>query len=226
MNGGYTQKKYKTGAGSARSGSENAFNEPLMKHVLHKVRLWVSTIRLLPHWLLFNLHANRGVMQYDAARWLALLHIHRKTQAGFLHLMTFVPEFRNLFYYRAGGYALPLKLLCPPLRTLYLEAGQIGPGLFIQHGFATIIAARSVGKDCWINQQVTIGFSNPTDQPVIEDNVTIHAGAKVIGKVTVGSNSKIGANAVVVKDVPENCTVVGVPAYIVRRNGLRVTQEL
>lgn len=219
------KKKYKTGDHPTRSIYGNAFNEPHMKHALNKVRLLVSTLRLVPHWLLFNLHANRKVMQYDTSRWLTILRIDRKEQVGFLHLMTFVPEFRNLFYYRAGGWALPLKLLCAPLRTLYLEAGQIGPGLFIQHGFATIVAARSVGKDCWVNQQVTIGFSNPTDQPVIEDNVTIHAGAKVIGKVTVGSNSKVGANAVVVKDVPENCTVVGVPAHIVRRDGLRVTQE-
>ncbi len=220
------KKKYKVGDRSTRSIYGNAFNQPHMKNALNKLRLLVSTIRLVPHWLLFNLHANRRVMQYDTSRWLTILRIHRKEQVGFLHLMTFVPEFRNLFYYRAGGFALPLKLLCSPLRTLYLEAGQIGPGLFIQHGFATIIAAKSIGRDCWINQQVTIGFSNPTDHPVIEDNVTIHAGAKIIGKVTVGSNSKVGANAVVVKDVPGNCTVVGVPAHIVRRNGLRVTQEL
>jgi serine O-acetyltransferase len=108
------------------------------------------------------------------------------------------------------------------MNTLFISTKDIGEGLFIQHGFATIIAAKSVGKNCWINQQVTIGFSNVTDCPVIGDNVTINAGAKIIGKVTMGNNSTAGANAVVVKDVPENCTVVGVPAYIVRRNGIKV----
>ena len=112
------------------------------------------------------------------------------------------------------------------MNTLFIGGKEIGPGLFIQHGFSTIISAKSIGKDCWINQQVTIGYSNVMDCPVIGDNVTINAGAKVIGKVSIGNNSKVGANAVVVKDVPENCTVVGVPAYIVRRNGMRVNEKL
>jgi serine O-acetyltransferase len=103
---------------------------------------------------------------------------------------------------------------------------DIGPGLFIQHGFSTIIAAKSIGENCWINQQVTIGYSNATDCPIIGNNVTINAGAKIIGKVLVGNNTKVGANAVVVKNVPENCTVVGVPAYIVRRNGIKTKEEL
>ena len=62
--------------------------------------------------------------------------------------------------------------------------------------------------------------------PFNRDNVTVCAGAKVIGGVTIGKNSKVGANAVVVKDVPVNVTVVGVPARIVRRNGIRVDEAL
>jgi serine O-acetyltransferase len=112
------------------------------------------------------------------------------------------------------------------MTTLFLYTEDIGKGLFIQHGFSTIIAAESIGKNCWINQQVTIGYSNATDCPAIGDNVTIYAGAKVIGKVQIGDNVRIGANAVVVKNVPDNCTVVGVPAYIVRRNGNRMNEPL
>lgn len=197
-----------------------------MKHVLRRVFFLISTIRLIPHWLLFKLHPNAAVIQYDTTRWLGILHIHKSLQPGFLHLMTYVPEFRNLFYYRVGGYGKLLKVLCRPLSTLYIVAKRVGPGLFIQHGFASIIDAESIGKDCWINQQVTIGYSNATDHPTIRDNVFIYAGAKIIGKVTVGHNSKVGANAVVVKDVPENCTVVGVPAYIVRKNGVKTKEKL
>ncbi|NVO86098.1 serine O-acetyltransferase [Hymenobacter terrestris] len=108
------------------------------------------------------------------------------------------------------------------METLYLSTPNIGPGLFIQHGFATIIAAKSIGRDCWINQQVTIGFSNDIDCPIIEDNVKIFAGAKIIGKVIIGSNSIIGANTVIVKNIPKNCTVVGSPAYIIKVDGVRV----
>lgn len=103
---------------------------------------------------------------------------------------------------------------------------DIGGGLIIQHGVATIIAARKIGKNGWINQQVTIGYTNDTDCPTLGDNVTVGAGAKVLGDVTVGNNVVIGANAVVVKDVPDDCVVVGVPARIVRRDGARVDKPL
>ena len=73
---------------------------------------------------------------------------------------------------------------------------------------------------------MTIGYSNATDAPVLLDNVQVKAGAKIIGKVTVGNNCIVGANAVVVKDVPDNCTVVGVPAYIVKKDGINVRMSL
>jgi serine O-acetyltransferase len=112
------------------------------------------------------------------------------------------------------------------MSTLYITTSDVGPGLFIQHGFSTIISAKKIGQNCWVNQQVTIGYSNDTDCPTIGNNVQICAGAKVIGNVNVGDNSIVGANAVVVKDVPANCTVVGIPAYIVRRNGVKTKEPL
>ncbi|SKC18959.1 serine O-acetyltransferase [Dyadobacter psychrophilus] len=105
------------------------------------------------------------------------------------------------------------------MSTLYIHTPQIGEGLFIQHGFSTIINAAAIGKNCWINHQVTIGFTNSTDCPTIMDNVTIYAGAKVLGGIVVGDNAIVGANAVVVKDVPQDCTVVGIPARIIKKNG-------
>lgn len=98
-----------------------------------------------------------------------------------------------------------------------LTARKLGGGIFIQHGYATIIAPHSIGKNCWVNQGVTIGYTNDTDCPTIGDNVTIYAGAKVLGNVTVGDNSIIAANAVVVKDVPANVIVGGVPAKIIKQ---------
>jgi serine O-acetyltransferase len=112
------------------------------------------------------------------------------------------------------------------MSTLYIYTRDIGSGLFIHHGFATIISAKKIGRNCWINQQVTIGFSNDTDCPTLGDNVIVYAGAKILGNVRIGDNSIVGANAVVVRDVPQNCTVVGVPAYIVRRNGVKVKESL
>ena len=104
------------------------------------------------------------------------------------------------------------------METLYITAPQIGPRLYIQHGFATMISAQSIGSDCWINQQVTVGYTFDHDPPVIGNGVRISAGAKVVGNITIGDNVVIAANAAVVKDVPENAVVGGVPAKIIGEN--------
>lgn len=167
----------------------------------------------------------------DIKRWeeivlKSILHEKRGKLYLFIRLMTFFPEYRNLFYFRIGVFGRLLALSCKPISTLLIGADEIGPGLFIQHGFCTIISARSIGRNCWINQQVTIGYSNIEDCPILGDDVVVNAGAKIIGNVRVGNRTTVGANAVVVKDVPDNCTVVGVPAYIVRRNGIRTREKL
>lgn len=79
-----------------------------------------------------------------------------------------------------------------------------------------MIACKHIGKNCWINQQVTIGYSDATNCPYIGNDVQIKAGAKVIGNVNVGDDVIIGANAVVVKDVPSHSIVVGIPARIIK----------
>lgn len=192
---------------------------------MKKILVAISSIRLIPHIILLNLSSQKSGIKYEITRWLKLSQIDEGVQFGFLYLMTFYPEYRNLFYYRIGPISLILNFLCPRMDTLFISTKNIGFGLFIQHGFATIIAAKSIGKDCWVNQQVTIGF-NDAESPVLNDNVNIKAGAKVIGDVTIGSNSTVGANAVVVKNVPENCVVVGVPAYIIKRDGVKVKHDL
>jgi serine O-acetyltransferase len=201
---------------------------PTLKNIIYRTFILVSSIRLIHHFVVYNVHHKKNIIQYDVEKWLENMGLNKEygIQFGFLFLMTFVKEYRNLYYNRIGHISIILKYLCKPMNTLFINTREIGPGLFIQHGFSTIITAKSIGKDCWINQQVTIGYSNKTDCPIIGDNVTINAGAKVIGKVIIGKNSRVGANAVVVKNVPENCTVVGVPAYIVRKNGIKTRETL
>ncbi len=180
----------------------------------------------MPHLIVLNTHHSKAIIRYDIKRWLSILGIDCGNGKGFILLMKKFPEFRNLFYYRISDISNFLEFLCPKMSTLQISVEQIGKGLFIQHGVSTRIGAKSIGEDCWINQQVTIGFSNANDCPVLKDNVTIYAGAKVIGDVTIGNNSIVGANAVVVKNVPQDCVVVGVPAYIVKRNGVKVKEPL
>lgn len=92
--------------------------------------------------------------------------------------------------------------------------------VFFEHGFSTIITARHIGKETWIHQQVTIGFSSTAigyGNPWIGDKCYIGAGAKILGPVHVGNNVIIGANAVVIRDVPDNTMVAGVPAVPIKR---------
>jgi serine O-acetyltransferase len=99
---------------------------------------------------------------------------------------------------------------------LDLTATVIGPGLFISHGHGTVLAAARIGANLQVHQGVTIGWDYRGDRgPVIEDDVFIGAGAKVLGAVTIGHGARIGANAVVLSDVPAGATAVGVPARII-----------
>ena len=97
---------------------------------------------------------------------------------------------------------------------------EIGGGLFLPHTVGTVIGAERIGTDCTIMQGVTLGSAQPdmgfapVTRPVIGNGVLIGAGAKVIGRVIVGDFAKIGANAVVLNDVPSHSVAVGVPARI------------
>ena len=99
----------------------------------------------------------------------------------------------------------------------------IGKGFFIDHGDGVVIGETTIiGDNVTLYQGVTLGGTGKDvgkRHPTIGDNVVIGAGAKVLGPFTVGSGSKIGASAVVLKEVPENCTVVGNPCRIVKRKG-------
>jgi serine O-acetyltransferase len=176
---------------------------------------WYAPLMLLP-----NARA-RTLIDADVARWVVVVSPPVSPRWAKLALLATYPEFRTLHYYRlrrAGVAGAALAGVCgvlyPGERTLHLACSDIGPGLFIQHGFATIVAARRVGRNCWINQQVTIGFTRPEDRPTIGDDVFVYAGAKVLGDVTIGDGACIGANAVVLDDVPAGATAVGVPARI------------
>lgn len=106
----------------------------------------------------------------------------------------------------------------------------IGRGLFIDHGMGVVIGETTViGDDCTIYQGVTLGGTGKEKgkrHPTLGNNVMVGSGAKVLGPFTVGDNSKIAAGAVVLSEVPPNSTCVGVPARIVKREGIRVDADL
>ena len=106
----------------------------------------------------------------------------------------------------------------------------IGKGFFIDHGMGVVIGETAeIGDNCTIYQGVTLGGTGKDvgkRHPTLHDNVMVGAGAKVLGPVEIGSNTKIAANAVVLRAVPDNSTAVGIPAKVVKRDGVRVQVDL
>ena len=189
--------------------------------ILFSWRFWL-------HWFYYQYAWNREAIDADLNRNLnqfirriPLDVYKRPTFIEFCFLMTFYTMFRNIFYARVGNrhhyYAKFLSIFASPLPLLDIsETAEIGEGLIVQHGYGTIVAPRKIGKNCWVNQGVTIGYTNNDDCPTIGDNVTVYCGAKVLGDVYVGNNVIVAANAVVVKDVKDNCVVGGVPAKVIK----------
>lgn len=106
---------------------------------------------------------------------------------------------------------------------------RIGKGLFIDHGNGVIIGETTViGDNVTLYQGVTLGGTGKETgkrHPTLCDNVMVSAGAKILGSFTIGENSKIGAGSVVLEEVPPNCTVVGVPGRIVKRDNQKVPRS-
>ena len=187
---------------------------------MKKIYYVLNSYRVIIAW--FIIHTlkceHRKLILDELSYWKKCTKNNSRTNYGtFSEMILRHKEYRNLLSHRIrarGGYIRSglIGILFPLMDSLQICTKDIGPRLFIQHGFATQISARKIGCNCWINQQVTIGYSFDDEPPIIGNGVRITAGAKIIGNVSVGDNSIVGANAVVVKDVKENEIVAGVPA--------------
>lgn len=149
------------------------------------------------------------------------------------------PSFKAILHYRLAHkfykskhYFMARYISQRAVRRTGIEihpGATIGKGLFIDHGSGVIIGETAIlGENITLYQGVTLGGTGKEQgkrHPTLEDNVLVSAGAKVIGSFTVGKNSKIGAGSVVVKAVPPNCTVVGVPGRIVKRENEKVPRS-
>jgi serine O-acetyltransferase len=105
----------------------------------------------------------------------------------------------------------------------------IGPGFFIDHGMGVLIGETAeIGAEVTLYHGVTLGgtsLNKGKRHPTLEDRVVVGAGAKILGAITIGADSRIGANAVVVKSVPPNSVVVGIPGQIVKRSKPHTAQD-
>ena len=148
------------------------------------------------------------------------------TYSGFHALLMY----RFAHFMHIHGYKLIARIISQLAKFftgIEIHPGaKIGHGVFIDHGEGVVIGETAVvGNNVVIYQGVTLGGTGKDKgkrHPTIEDGVMISAGAKVLGPFTVGKNAKIGAGSIVLKEVPPNATVVGVPGRVVKLNGVRV----
>ena len=179
--------------------------------------------RTFPVFLCALCSKQRHLIKMDLARWGEIDKSHLSFFEGLNWYLTYKKEFRNLlqnrFKYPTNSpfnkiHFIIARLLWKPMESLFIYTKEIGGGLYIQHGFATIISAKKIGENCRVYQQVTIGYKGD-EAPVLEDNVSVTCGAKVLGGLTMRTGSLAAAGAVVVKDVPQNAIVAGVPAKVI-----------
>ncbi len=157
-----------------------------------------------------------------ARNWLEVLVCYPGLQALFLHRLAHwlfkvgIPFFPRLISHLARFFT-----------GIEIHPGaQIGKGIFIDHGMGVVIGETAIiGDYSLIYQGVTLGGTGKETgkrHPTLGENVVVGGGAKVLGNIQIGNNVRIGAGSVVLRDVPSNCTVVGIPGRIVYRSGVKV----
>ena len=141
-----------------------------------------------------------------------------------LHAVIMYRADHQLYIRKHGTLARIVSQLARFLTGIEIHPGaKIGKGLLIDHGSGVVIGETAeIGDNCLLYQGVTLGGTGKDHgkrHPTLGNNVMVGSGAKILGPFKVGDGAKIAANAVVLEEVPPNCTAVGVPARIVRRNG-------
>ena len=167
---------------------------------------------------------------------LAIIRERDPAARGLLEILLCYPGFQALALHRISHslwqYHLPLlpRLLSQITRGLtgieIHPGARIGQGVFIDHGMGVVIGETTeIGNRCLLYQGVTLGGTGKESgkrHPTLAENVVIGAGAKVLGAINIGANTRIGAGSVVVRDVEANSTVVGIPGRVVHQSGAKI----
>lgn len=176
----------------------------------------------IPHTLLYLYKGNlRKIVNADLNRRKDKLELKLNRSLMFLYYIHIDRYFRNLFYHRVGPViGIIIGWWSPGDRYFVIsKTTTIGEGAYFAHPFASEINAKSIGKNFSCRHLTTIGNKMDGDndrRPVIGDNVTLGVNVTIIGGVTIGNNVIIGAGCVVVKDIPDNCVIVGNPCRIIK----------
>ncbi len=192
---------------------------------INTILAFINIYRFWPHLFIFQLSKNKAVILEDLAAYKKEYFINFSNCFSLLKILYNNKSFRTLFYHRIGKFKWFIKFLAPGMQNLSLTKTPIGGGLLLFHAYCTIIDAESIGKNCRIVSNVTIGYKNGK-RVTIKDNVEILSNAVIVGGITIGNNCIIGPGAVVYKSIPDNCVVVGNPAFILKQDGVVVNKKL
>ena len=189
-----------------------------MKDFMLNLIAFINGIRVLPLWLLW-----KCMMLTGNGEALKFKEDLKMAKYGFFITMYLKPQYKALLYARLGRISYPLKLICGsyPITIDSNHKMPLGKGVWMEHPHGTHLHAKSIGDYLTIKQNVCIGL-NHNELPVLGNHVFCGVGCCILGGVKIGDNVNIGANSVVVKDVPSNTTVIGNPARIVKLNGKKV----
>ena len=157
-----------------------------------------------------------------ARNWLEVLTCYPGFQALVFHRIA-----HSLYFHKVPFLPRLISHIARFLTGIEIHPGAvIGQGVFIDHGMGVVIGETAIiGDSCLIYQGVTLGGTGKETgkrHPTLGENVVVGGGAKILGNINIGSNVRIGASSVVLKDVPPNCTVVGIPGRVVDRSGVKV----
>ena len=155
---------------------------------------------------------------------------------GMVEIILLYPGLHAIIFYRIANSLWNMKIPLIPriisqiarfLTGVEIHPGAaIGKGLFIDHGMGVVVGETSIiGNNVTLFQGVTLGGTGKETgkrHPTLGDNIVVGTGGKILGNITIGDNSYIGANAVVLRDVPANSTVVGVPGHITKQDGKKI----
>lgn len=173
---------------------------------------------IIPHIIVLIFHPAKSKILSDT-----------QSIANLILSLIFLKHYRNLFYYRVGNIKYLFKWLLPEDSSIHIPMSlQLGKSAQFVHNISSFLNAKSIGDYFICYHHVTLGDGvlGGNQKPIIGDNVTIYTGAVVVGGIKIGNNVKIGANSVIVKNVPSDSTVIGSPAKIIKLKGVKVNIPL